>query len=186
MKNVFMLWGFLAAFGIFGFFIDGDGAGGSDTKEDEHDKFDVPIKEEVEKEVEKEVKEEKKYPQSDEIAKRLEDAEQKLLEMEEQKTVQNEIKKLSKKHKGFDSQKVKEKLEEIAKTDSDLAEMYNNPIGWENLWINDLAPKKVENDQPEYGRNVDPVERRDEILQKVQSGGIASLDEKASVLGKYL
>lgn len=186
MKNTFDLFALLKRLGMFGSYIDGEqGAGGDEgnpnpaTGEGEdNDKFDVDLAD-----LKKDNEESK--TKAEDLEKRLADAEAKLKEAETEKTVQAEIKRLSDKHTGFDASAVKEKLEEIAKTDPDRAEELNSPTGWELLWVTELAPKHVDNDNPNFGRNVPPVDRSEEILKKVEETGVVSLADKKNVLRDF-
>ncbi len=92
---------------------------------------------------------------------------------------------LQSKHQGFESNKVQEYLTELNKTDPEKANSLNNPIGWENVWLNEFAPANVDNDNPAMGRNVAPVDRSDEIREKLSNGGSASSNDKKALLGKF-
>ena len=96
------------------------------------------------------------------------------------------IKELGDKHNGFDSNKVKEYLTELNKTNPDKANMLNNPVGWENVWLNEFASKEVDNDNPAFGRNIAPVDRSEEVLEKVKDGEWLSVEDELQVYGKHL
>ena len=96
------------------------------------------------------------------------------------------IKELGDKHNGFDSNKIKEYLTELNKTNPDKANMLNNPVGWENVWLNEFASKEVDNDNPAFGRNIAPVDRSEEVLEKVKDGEWLSVEDELQVYGKHL
>ena len=96
------------------------------------------------------------------------------------------IKELGDKHNGFDSNKVKEYLTGLNKTNPDKANMLNNPVGWENVWLNEFASKEVDNDNPAFGRNIAPSDRSEEVLEKVKDGEWLSVEDELQVYGKHL
>lgn len=164
--------------GLFGSFITDNEAGGSIDYESYDSDIDDDEPEASGEEDNKVVADDSK--ELDSIMKRLEDAEMKLATSEQEKMVSAEISRLSQEHKGFNADAVKSKLKEIHKTDPEKAAMLNNPIGWENLWLKELAPKDVNNDDISFGRNVDPVDRHEEFIEKINSGEGLSLDEQAA------
>lgn len=89
-----------------------------------------------------------------------------------------EISELESKHEGFSKDKVHEYLKELHKSNPEKADKLNNSVGWENIWITELQPKEVENDNPNMGRNVNPVERASEVLDSVAGGGVTLADEQ--------
>ncbi len=103
---------------------------------------------------------------------------------ENQEAQQRAISNLEQKYDGFDANAVKDYLVELNKTDPDKAQALNNSVGWENVWITELAPK-VDNDAISFGRNVAPVDRSEEVLEKVNEGTVTFADEQ-DVLGKLL
>jgi uncharacterized protein (UPF0335 family) len=115
----------------------------------------------------------------DEIMARLEAIEARNQALEQEKMLNDAIGKLQSEHKGFDAEAVKTRLKEIHKEDPARAEELNNPLGWENLWLKELSPKEVQNDNISFGRNVDPVDRHEEFMEKIGSGEGLSLDEQA-------
>lgn len=107
--------------------------------------------------------------------------------IEEQKNIQavNEaILNIKSKMADFDEKAVYEHLKELNKTDPAKAQMYNNPIGWENIW-NEIKPKDTKNDNVSYGRNTQNVNRDDEVLELVKSGN-ASMKDEVDLIGKFL
>jgi hypothetical protein len=117
--------------------------------------------------------------ETDELMARLEAIEQKNAVLEQEKLLHEAVGKLQAEHKGFDPEAVKSRLREIHKEDPARAEDLNNPIGWENLWLKELAPKQANNDDISFGRNVDPIDRHEEFMEKINSGEGLSLDEQA-------
>ena len=93
---------------------------------------------------------------------------------------------LGKKHQGFDSNKVKEYLIELNKKDPERANSLNNPIGFENVWLTEFKENSVKNDSPNYGRNVTPVDRSEEVLEKVKNGEVLTLQDELSYYGNEL
>jgi uncharacterized protein (UPF0335 family) len=106
-------------------------------------------------------------------------------EARESAEAQNQaIAQLQNQYDGFDSKAVKDYLVELNKTDPEKAESLNNQVGWENVWLTQIAPK-VNNDVVSFGRNVPPVDRTEEVLEKVNNGTVTFADEQ-DVLGKLL
>ncbi len=105
---------------------------------------------------------------------------------ENELAINNAIKELSEKHKGFDSNKVKDYLVELNINNPKKANMLNNPVGWENIWLNEFSSKEVNNDNPSYGRNVALVDRSEEVLEKVNNGEWLSVEDELEVYGKHL
>jgi hypothetical protein len=172
--------------GLFGSFVVDDSVGGSEVDFESYDMDvddgdDANATESQEATTTPQAKEvtEPESKETDEIIKRLEEAEAKLQAQEQERLVQTEIQRLSSEHKGFDADAVKSKLKEIHKTDPQRAEMLNNPVGWENLWLKELAPKSANNDDISFGRNVDPIDRQEEFMEKINSGEGLTLDEQA-------
>jgi hypothetical protein len=114
------------------------------------------------------------------LRKQVEDLQADKEKRENETAINNAIAELQSKHTGFDDAKVKEYLTELNKTDPGKANMLNNPVGWENVWLNEFASKEVQNDHPSFGRNVAPVDRSEEFNQKLESGQGLSLDEQAN------
>ncbi len=173
----------LMMLGIFGLFADdGSGAGGG---VDEHD-FNIDD-EDIEPTPPK--KEEVTTPiQNDEPTdeqKRIKALEDQLEEQDAQKAFNDSINELKSKHDGFDENKVEEYLKKLHETNPNKANELNNKVGWELIWATELKPKDVENDNPNLGRNIDPVERASEVLDAVASGGVTLADEQ-EVMSKFL
>lgn len=79
----------------------------------------------------------------------------------------------------FDETKVLNYLNELQKTDPEKAASLNNPLGWENIYLTQFQTKEPENDHPTLGRNVKPVNRKDDLQAKIDKGETLSLNEKA-------
>lgn len=89
-------------------------------------------------------------------------------------------------HPEFDDSKIVERLKEIHKTDPAKAESLNNSAGWELLHIQEFAPKKVENDFFDLGRNGEYEDRSEEMMKKVEGGEWLSVEDELEVYGKLL
>jgi hypothetical protein len=177
-----MFWKFLLSFFLFTHYIvDNDGAGGDDDGADD-DIGDIDIDQEEEK------KEDKKEPPNEleTIKKELADLRAKEEARDNDQATQNAISEIKGKYADFDANKVKEFLVNLNKTDPKKANALNNPIGWENIYLTQFAPKNVENDDVSFGRNVDPVERGEEVMERVKNGEIISVDDELSIYGKLL
>jgi len=98
----------------------------------------------------------------------------------------NTLNELGEKHKGFDSSKVKDYLVELNKTDPERANALNNPIGFENIWLTQFRENTVDNDNPNFGRNVKPVDRSEEINEKISSGETLTIQDEIAFYGKDL
>ena len=183
----FDLFSIFKRLGLFGFSVVEDDGAGADNTDGDIDKFDVDVTDDKKDTQTKADDIDDKTPSTDmsELEKRLADAEAKLQQTENEKILNQEISKLTEKHSDFSADKIKEKLQEIAKTDPDKAEMLNNPLGWELLHIENFKAKEVDNDTPSFGRNVDPVALEDEIMEKVGNGGAVTFEDKKNVVGKY-
>ena len=92
---------------------------------------------------------------------------------------------LEAKHKGFDREKVKAYLQKLHETDPDKANELNSKTGWELVWVTELKPKDVNNDEFNPARNVDAVDRSQEILEAVSTGTVTLADEQ-NVMSKFL
>ena len=164
------LLGFLGAMGLFGSFVtDGDGAGSDGDNFEFDDEFD---------DADGAGAGDDNADGDDKNSKRIEELERKLDEQEQEKSYNNHLADLKKTHKDFDENQIKDYLVELHKTDPAKAESLNSPLGWENIHLNNFAKKEVENDHPNFGRNVTPVSRTDEFEDKLKSGQALSLDEQ--------
>ena len=183
--NFFQL---LIALGLFGkYAVSDDGAG---MDQDERDEFDIDIEDDEIEQEEKPKEEPKKEEPKDnkkleEATKRLEALEREIAEQNAQKEFDNAINEIKSKHNDFDKDKVHQYLKELHKKDPQKAEELNSKVGWELIWVNELKPKEVENDNPNFGRNIDPIDRANEVLEQVVKGGVTLADEQ-DVIGKFL
>lgn len=100
--------------------------------------------------------------------------------------VASTINALKTKHDGFDDSKVKDYLVELNKTDPERANDLNNPIGWENVWLTQFKQKEVDNDNPNFGRNIEPVDRSEEVEERANRGDILSIEDEISYYGNNL
>ncbi len=178
---------FLFAFVMFNHFIvDGDGAGnGGDGDVDIGDVDIGDSTDKTSKEKENNTNEDSKSD-VDKLQKQVDELTADKTARESETATSNAIKELGDKHNGFDSNKVKEYLTELNKTNPDKANMLNNPVGWENVWLNEFAHKEVDNDNPAFGRNIAPVDRSEEVLEKVKDGKWLSVEDELQVYGKHL
>jgi hypothetical protein len=172
---------FLLAFALFNHFIvDDDGAGDAD------DIGDIDIDDE--KDDEAEIKTSTGEISTDELLKLKQKVEKsdsliedlkKDKEVREKKEYQNSIfKGLKDKYSTFDEEKVKEHLVEMYKTNPEKAESLNDANGWELVYLQNFAPKPVENDEIDFGRNSGGVDLKEEYKEKLSSGQALSLDEQ--------
>lgn len=169
MNKKFNLFSFLISLGLFGSsVVDDDGAGGGDGAGDE---FDVDIDDPANLEPDNKT-------EIDDLKKRLEDTEKVIDAQRNEKALNQVVSDLKATHKGFDEKKVNDYLTELFKTDPERANMLNNSVGFENVWLTQLAPKEVVNDYPNLGRNVTPVNRQDEFLEKLNNGQELTLEEQ--------
>lgn len=175
---------FLKRFGIFGFFAvddeDGGGAGGEDN-----DKFDVGVDDE-DGEKGKGKEENSNTVANDERVKELESQIEKLSktvdDRENERELNNVFDGLASKHDGFKREDITKYLQELHKTDPKKAEELNSPLGFENIYLMEFAPKEVDNDDFDPARNVDPVKRSEELETKIESGEMLSLSEQMEYL----
>lgn len=79
----------------------------------------------------------------------------------------------------FDENKVKDYLVELSKTKPELAKELNTPVGWENIFLKEFAPKEVKNDYVDFGRNAGGVSKKEEFQEKLKAGHTLSIDEQA-------
>lgn len=108
-----------------------------------------------------------------------------VMELAREKQMSQAIASIKASHGDFDEKKVHEHLKTLAKTDPAKAQAYNNPIGWEAVWLS-IRPKAVDNDPFSGSRKTDGVDRRDEIYDKVKKGEVISVDDQAQVLRSLL
>ncbi len=104
---------------------------------------------------------------------------------EAKKAVQTIISEIKTRHGDFDEDKIVAYLEELKATNPARAEALNNPVGWELIHTQEFTAKEVENDFFNHGRGGEHIDRTDELLEKVEKGGISRAEE-AVVLSKYL
>lgn len=88
-------------------------------------------------------------------------------------------------HPDFEPEKIKSYLKELHSTDPQQAKDLNNPLGWEVIHLREFEVKDVDNDYFGHGREGERVDRSQEILDKVQKGGVTRADE-ALVLHKLM
>lgn len=170
----------------------GDGAGSSESMYGDLNIDDVDSKNsEPETTNASENKEQESQAQGGSDNERIKELEKQLEEnqkyIEEQKGIQalnDAIADMKSRIDGFDADAVYEHLKEMNKTDPKKAAMYNNPIGWENIW-NQIKPADVRNDNVNSWRNSTPVDRDEEVFDLVKNGS-ASMKDEADVLGKLL
>ena len=93
---------------------------------------------------------------------------------------------LKSRHPDFDAEKIKEHLVKLHSENPEKAESLNNAVGFELLYLQNFAPKSVNNDEVEFGRNNGGIDRSAEIMEKISNGGRASLQDKKALLGKFL
>jgi hypothetical protein len=101
-----------------------------------------------------------------------------------EKAIERAVTEIKTRHSDFDEKKVYEYLKELNEKEPDRAAALNNPIGWENVWYQ-IKPQTPVNDNFYRGRNVAPVDRSDEVLGLVKSGG-ATLADEADLIAKFL
>lgn len=119
-----------------------------------------------------------------ELEKQLEENQKYIEEQKGIQAVNDAIADIKSRTASFDADAVYEHLKELNKTDPKKAAMYNNPIGWENIW-NQIKPVDVRNDNVNSWRNSTPVNRDEEVFDLVKNGS-ASVKDEADVLGKLL
>ena len=178
MKNSLLIKLFLSL-GLFGFFVDGADAGGGDAGADD---FDVDIDDDaddVDDVSKNDGADEPKKDDTEDLRKQLQEQKEYIEEQKRKEAVNNTISELKTKHKDFDDKKILNFLTELHKTDPAKAEALNNPIGWENIHLTEFQTKEVRNDHPTLGRNVTPVNRKDKLEEKLNSGQSLSVDEQA-------
>jgi hypothetical protein len=190
----FTIFSFLWSMMMFqNYIVDNDGAGGGD---DNTDIGDIDINDDDidnnNDDTDKKADENQHNNDNDSksdietLKKELEELKADKEQRESEIAINHAIKELSQKHQGFDSEKIKGYLIELNKTNPEKANMLNNPVGWENIWLNEFATANVNNDSPSFGRNVAPVDRSEEVLEKVKSGEWLSVDDELEIYGKHL
>lgn len=117
---------------------------------------------------------------------RLADAEKFVADAQAKEAVNQAVADIQTRHPEFNAEAVKEHLRKLNESDPERVKALNNPIGWENIYLNHLKPKEVNNDHPSYGRNVAPVDRGQEVLEKVEKGEYITTDDKMALVGDLL
>ncbi len=177
---------FLAHLGLFGsYVVENEGAGGDGANDEFDDEFDDANPDDDNSNDDNSNDDNSDDDNSDETSKRIADLEKKLEEQEQDKLYHSTISEIKEKHKDFDENKIKNFLSELHKTDPQKAKSLNNPLGWEVIHNDNFSKKAVDNDNPNFGRNVDPVERATEVFEAVKSGTVTLADEQ-DVMGKLL
>jgi hypothetical protein len=105
-------------------------------------------------------------------------------EKKREEAINQSTKDIQSRHKDFDMDKVAEYLSNLYKTDPQKAERLNNSTGFELVWLNELAPKEVKNDDITGGRNNGVSD--DEALQEKIRNGEATFDDEAKALADLL
>lgn len=119
------------------------------------------------------------------LQKKVKDLENNLTTKEIEETRKSIISGLKTTYPTFDEQKIKDYLVELHKKDPDKATALNTPIGWELIHNKEFEPKKGNNDYIDFGRNGGGVDRSQEVLEKLDKGGRATLQDKKALLGKF-
>jgi len=177
--------------------VDESGAGSvyDDLEIDDNVADTSNINEEQNKEEEKalaNMKLEKKISRTDneesleveELKKQLEENQKYIDEQKNIQAINDSVADIKSRISDFDVDAVYNYLKDINKTNPQKAAMYNNPIGWENIWYQ-IRPQSPKNDNVHFGRNTQAVNRDDEVFSLVKSGS-ASIKDEADVLGKLL
>jgi hypothetical protein len=188
----FTLFNFLFSFMMFNYIVDDNGAGGGDDidigdidiSDDDIDDNSADTDKKAEQNSNNTTDDSKSDIET--LKKELDELKADKEQRESEVATNKAISELSSKHNGFDSNKVKEYLVGLNKTDPEKANMLNNPVGWENVWLNEFASVDVDNDNPNFGRNITPVDRSEEVLEKVKDGEWLSVDDELEIIGKYL
>lgn len=129
----------------------------------------------------------KSTPSTDEILtlqKTVKELQDNLAAKEEEEARKSILTGLQKSYPTFEADKVKEFLIELHKTNPQKAQELNTPLGWELIHLQNFEPKKGNNDYVDFGRN-GGIDRSGEVLEKLDNGGRATLQDKKALLGKY-
>ncbi len=190
MRAIFKLFPLLF---LFSYIVPDDGAGGGEMEDigkEIDDIGDMELDDIEDEDIEKEEDKDKEEPKSknevEELKRELEELKKDKQERENEKAVQSAVSEIKSKYDDFDIEKIKSYLIELKKTDPDKAEMLNSPLGWENIHLTQIRAKEVKNDSTAYGRNVKPVDRSEEIDEKIQNGDFLSINDEASYFGNLL
>ncbi len=181
---------FLLAFGIFNrFIVDDNGAGGGDVGDVD---IDGGVNPDDGAEPDKTSTGEISTDDFLQLKTKLADADKTIKELAQDKELREKkeaqtstINNLKGKYPEFDDSKVRDFLVELHKTNPDQAQELNNAVGWELVHLQNFAPKPVDNDVVDFGRNSGGVDRKDAIYEKLNSGGKASFNDKKALLSKY-
>jgi|GEM_PF-2949481 len=120
----------------------------------------------------------------EELKKQLEENQKYIDEQKNIQAINDSVADIKSRISDFDVDAVYNYLKDMNKTNPQKATMYNNPIGWENIWYQ-IRPQNPRNDNVHFGRNTQTVNRDDEVFSLVKSGS-ASIKDEADVLGKLL
>jgi len=120
------------------------------------------------------------------LKQQIDDLEKDKEQRDKQEAHKQVVSNLQTKYPEFDADKIKNHLVEMYKTDPEKAEGLNNELGFELLHLQEFAPKNVDNDEVEFGRNNGGASRVDEVREKVKSGGSLSFEDKRTLLSKFL
>lgn len=188
LKNRFYL--LLASLGMFGnYVVDDDGAGSSGDVGDidiDDDGADDDGADDGGKEKKPSTSESSEPDDIKTLKQQIDDLKKDKEQRDKQEAHNQVVSNLQTKYPEFDADKIKNHLVEMYKTDPEKAEGLNNELGFELLYLQEFAPKNVDNDEVEFGRNNGGTSRVDEVREKVKSGGSLSFEDKRTLLGKYL
>ena len=176
---------FLVKFGLFNKFIvdDDDGAGGNGGGVE-----DIEIEDENDIEPDDEKNSSGENVGTDDILQlqqKIKDLEEDKEAREHKEALDTVLSNLKSKHPEFKAEDIENHLKELYKTDPEKAESLNNAVGYELVYLQEFAPKPVDNDEVNFGRN-GGVDRRDEVRDKIKDGGSITFEDKRTLLSKYL
>jgi len=120
----------------------------------------------------------------EELKKQLEENQKYIDEQKNIQAINDSVADIKSRISDFDVDAVYNYLKDMNKTNPQKASLYNNPIGWENIWYQ-IRAQNPRNDNVHFGRNTQMVNRDDEVFSLVKSGS-ASIKDEADVLGKLL
>jgi len=163
MKKFGIFWVFAFFFSMMSFFVVDDNEAGGDDGEIDDDIGDFDIDDdELDDGDEKTDKKQKEPPSDDEskkqdddkdeIKKRLEEIEKQQQEIAAQRELLRVESELSKKYDGFSLEKIHQKLVEMEEKNPGSGEQYNNPLGFELIWLKEFAKNKKDVDGFDMGR----------------------------------
>ncbi|AQW87106.1 hypothetical protein CPIN18021_0259 [Campylobacter pinnipediorum subsp. caledonicus] len=104
--------------------------------------------------------------------------------MEQERELDEIDKTMKNKYSDFNVRKIIDKILEFDKKDPGFADLYYNPMGFENIYLTHFKDKQVEDDEFDTGRGMAGGISMDERIEKMNRGE-ASYDDKLGFYSKF-